>query len=210
MADDHFVVRQGMRQIIGLFPDMDVVGEAADGTELLNALVDREVDLILLDMTMPGLSGVDLIERIGVHHPGLPILVLSMHKEAQIAIGALRAGANGYVTKDSEPSTLAEAIRRVASGKRYVMSELAEEMVFTSLNEQATRLSILSPREREVLEMIVSGDSMVQIADKLHLSAKTVSTHKTRLMQKLNIQNNAELILVATSEGIRPRAPVPD
>ncbi|MCK6393653.1 response regulator transcription factor [Zoogloea sp.] len=210
MADDHFVVRQGMRQIIGLFPDMDVVGEAADGTELLNALVDREVDLILLDMTMPGLSGVDLIERIGVHHPGLPILVLSMHKEAQIAIGALRAGANGYVTKDSEPSTLAEAIRRVASGKRYVMPELAEEMVFTSLNEQATRLSILSPREREVLEMIVSGDSMVQIADKLHLSAKTVSTHKTRLMQKLNIQNNAELILVATSEGIRPRAPVPD
>lgn len=210
MADDHFVVRQGMRQIIGLFPDMDVVGEAADVAELLSTLGNQEVDLILLDMTMPGLSGVDLIERIGVQYPGLPILVLSMHKEAQIAFGALRAGANGYVTKDSEPSTLAEAIRRVASGKRYVMPELAEEMVFTSLHEQATRLNILSPREREVLEMIVSGDSMVQIADKLHLSAKTVSTHKTRLMQKLNIQNNAELILVATSEGIRPRTPATD
>ncbi|KAB2967852.1 response regulator transcription factor [Zoogloea sp.] len=207
MADDHFVVRQGMRQIIGLFPDMEVVGEAGDGLELLAGLAVREVDLVLLDMTMPGLSGVELIERIRSLHPGVPVLVLSMHKEAQIAFGALRAGANGYVTKDSEPSTLAEAIRRVASGKRYVMSELAEEMVFTSLHEQATRLGILSPREREVLEMIVSGDSMVQIADKLHLSAKTVSTHKTRLMQKLNIQNNAELILVAASEGIRPRPP---
>ncbi len=207
MADDHFVVRQGMRQIIGLFPDMEVVGEAADGQELLAGLAGREVDLILLDMTMPGLSGVELIECIRSRHPQVPVLVLSMHKEAQIAFGALRAGASGYVTKDSEPSTLAEAIRRVASGKRYVMSELAEEMVFTSLHERPARLGILSPREREVLEMIVSGDSMVQIADKLHLSAKTVSTHKTRLMQKLNIQNNAELILVATSEGIRPRLP---
>ncbi len=203
MADDHFVVRQGMRQIIGLFPDMEVIGEAADGSELLACLAQQAPDLVMLDMTMPGLSGTGLIERIRAQYGRLPILVLSMHKDSHVALGALRAGANGYLTKDSEPEMLANAIRKVAAGKRYVMPDLAEEMVFDSISEQHSRLGILSPREREVLEMIVNGDSMVQIAEKLFLSAKTVSTHKMRLMQKLNVHSNAELILVASSEGIR-------
>lgn len=203
MADDHFVVRQGVRQMIGLFPDMEVVGEAGSGEELLEGLAARLPELILMDMTMPGLCGTQLITRLRALYPAVPILVLSMHNDPQIAFGALRAGANGYITKDSEPSTLAHAIRRVAAGKRYVVPELAEEMVFDSLNDPGgSRLGILSPREREILEMIVAGDSMVVIAERLHVSAKTVSTHKMRLMQKLNIHTNAELILLANAEGL--------
>lgn len=205
IADDHFVVRQGMQQIIGLFPDMEVVGEAANGEALLPTLIEARPGLLLLDMTMPGLCGVDLIKHIRAHHPTLPILVLSMHKDSQMTLGALKAGANGYITKDSDPSALAEAIRKVAAGRRYIMPELAEDMLFCTINDSQSKLDYLSPREREVLEMIVSGDSMVQIADKLNLSAKTVSTHKMRLMQKLNTQNNAELIRLATAEGIVPR-----
>lgn len=206
MADDHFVVRQGVRQMLGLFPDMEIVGEAGDGEELLAKIPQLTPALILLDMTMPGLCGVELLQHLREVYPRLPILVLSMHKDAQVAFGALRAGANGYITKDSEPAMLANAIRKVASGKRYLMPDLAEEMVFDSLNERNTRLSVLSPRELEILEMILAGDSMVQIADKLHLSAKTVSTHKMRLMQKLNIQTNAELIILANSEGLGGRS----
>lgn len=204
MADDHFVVRQGMRQIIGLFPDMEVVGEACDGGELLDSLIGEDPDLLLLDMTMPGLSGADLISQVRARKPRLPILILSMHKDTHVALGALKAGANGYITKDSDPALLAAAIRKVAAGKRYVMPDLAEEMVFESMGSSSSRLNILSPREREILVMIVSGHSIAGIADSLHVSAKTISTHKMRLMQKLNVQSNAELVLFANAEGIRP------
>jgi DNA-binding NarL/FixJ family response regulator len=206
MVDDHFVVRQGLRQIISLFPDLEVIGEASNGDEMFHALKRKLPDLVLLDMTMPGLSGVALITRLRAGWPQLPVLILSMHQDSQIAFGALRAGANGYVTKDSEPSILSDAIHKVAAGKRYVMPDLASDMVFDSLSLKGSRLDLLSPREREVLEMIVSGDSIVDIAEKLNVSAKTVSTHKMRLMQKLNIQSNAELILVANAEGIRPQS----
>lgn len=206
MVDDHFVVRQGMRQIISLFPDMEVIGEASNGEEMFRALARKVPDLVLLDMTMPGLSGVALIERLRATWPTLPVLILSMHQDSQIAFSALRAGANGYVTKDSEPAILSDAIHKVAAGKRYVMPDLASEMVFDTIAPKGSRLDLLSPREREILEMIVSGDSIVEIADKLNVSAKTVSTHKMRLMQKLNVQSNAELILVANAEGVRPQA----
>lgn len=202
MADDHFVVRQGVRQMIGLFPDLEVVGEAGSGEELIGKLQTIHADLVMTDMTMPGLCGADLIARLRTDFPNLPILVLSMHNDVQIAFRALRAGANGYITKDSEPSVLANAIRKVASGKRYVMPELAEEMVFVTLSDKGSLLSVLSPREREILDMFVAGESMVDIAEQLHVSAKTISTHKMRLMQKLNVTTNAELILLANAEGV--------
>lgn len=200
IADDHFVVRQGVRQMIHLFPGMEVVAEASSGLELLDLLERQQVDLVLTDMTMPGLNGNELIASLRAKFPALPILVLSMHKESVVAFGALRSGANGYLTKDSEPYDLAEAIRRVAGGRRYVMPELAEDMVFDTLTDRSDRLSVLSDREREVLEMIVAGKTIVQIANDIHVSPKTVSTHKMRLMQKLNIQSNADLILMASAE----------
>lgn len=203
IADDHFVVRQGVRRMLQLYPDLEVVGEAADGAEALDSLGRIEADLLMMDMTMPGLSGTALIGRVRERWPALPILVLSMHKDAQVALGALRAGANGYVTKDSEPAVLAEAIRKVAAGGRHVDPALTEQVLFESLMPH-TGVQALSQREREVLERIAAGDSINQIAETLHLSAKTVSTHKMRIMQKLDIHSNADLILFAAAEGLVP------
>lgn len=207
IADDHFVVRQGVRRMLQLYPDLDVVGEAADGMEALDALGRVRADLLMMDMTMPGLGGTALIGRVREKWPSLPILVLSMHKDAHVALGALRAGANGYATKDTEPPVLADAIRKVAAGGRYVDPALAEQVLFESL-AQPPGMQGLSQREREVLARIAAGDSINQIAETLHLSAKTVSTHKTRIMQKLDIHSNADLILFAASEGlVTPRGP---
>lgn len=206
IADDHFVVRQGVRQMLHLYPDLAVVDEAASGAEVLEKLDVLTPDLLLMDMTMPGLAGRALIERVRARHPRLPILVLSMHKDTQVALEALRAGANGYLTKDSEPATLAVAVRKVAAGGRYVDQSLAEQVVFASLTPQASRLAVLSPREREILQFIAAGVSLIEIGERLHLSAKTISTHKMRIMQKLEVESNAELIRLATAEGLTPAA----
>jgi DNA-binding NarL/FixJ family response regulator len=202
IVDDHFVVRQGVRQMLRLYADLAVAGEAASGAELLDILDTARADLLLVDMTMPGLSGRALIEQVRARAPRLPILILSMHKDAQVALEALRAGANGYLTKDSEPATLAVAIRKVAAGGRYVDQGLAEQVVFASLTPRSSWLDVLSPREREILRLIVAGVSLIEIGVRLHLSAKTVSTHKTRIMQKLEVDTNADLIRLAVAEGL--------
>lgn len=202
VADDHFVVREGIRQMLRLYADLAVVGEAGNGAEVLELLDRQTPDLLLLDMTMPGLAGLALIERVRARHPALPILILSMHKDAQMALAALRTGANGYLTKDSEPATLAAAVRKVAGGGRYVDQGLAEQVLFASLAPQSSRLDALSPREREILQLIVSGVSLIEIGARLHLSAKTVSTHKMRIMLKLNVESNADLIRLALAEGL--------
>jgi DNA-binding NarL/FixJ family response regulator len=204
IADDHFVVRQGLRQMLRLYPDLSVIGEAGSGLEVLDMLETLKPALLLLDMTMPGLAGRALIERVRARYATLPILILSMHKDAQVALEALRAGANGYLTKDSEPATLAVAIRKVAEGGRYVDQGLAEQVVFASLTPQSSRLDVLSPREREILRFIAAGISLIDIGTRLHLSAKTVSTHKMRIMQKLEVESNAELIRLAMAEGLAP------
>lgn len=204
IADDHFVVRQGVRQMLCLYPDLTVQDEAASGIEVLEKLDKTLPDLLLMDMTMPGLAGRALIEQVRRRHGELPILVLSMHKDAQVALEALRAGANGYLTKDSEPATLAMAIRKVVGGGRYVDQSLAEQLVFASLSPRASRLEALSPREREILQLIVAGVSLIDIGHRLHLSAKTVSTHKMRIMNKLEVENNADLIRLAAAEGLSP------
>jgi DNA-binding NarL/FixJ family response regulator len=206
IADDHMVVHQGVRQMLRLYPDLEVVDEAADGESALQKIGDTPVDLLLLDMSMPGLAGAALIERLRAASDNLCILILSMHKDPHVALGALRAGANGYITKDSEPHVLAEAIRRVAAGGRYIDAELAEQVLFESLTPPTTtRPRLLSPRELEILQRIAAGDSINDIAEALFLSAKTVSTHKMRIMQKLGIDNNADLILYAASCGMTPQ-----
>ncbi|MFH2135574.1 MAG: response regulator transcription factor [Pseudomonadota bacterium] len=195
IADDHAIVREGLKQLFALVADISVVGTAINGGEVLEALHHNSVDLLLLDMTMPGISGIELISRVKAQNPEQKILVLSMHNEPQIARRALGAGAAGYLTKDSDPEVLLAAIRRVAAGGRYIDASLAEAMVFDSQdNKQQAPHEQLSERELQILKLLVRGDSVNEIASALVISNKTVSTHKSRLMQKLNLGNNAELV----------------
>lgn len=203
LADDHSIVRSGLRQLLSGTPGLEVAGDAANGETLLALLASVAADIVLLDLSMPGLSGVDLINRIRHAHPQLPVLVLSMHVEAQIVSRVLRAGAAGYVTKDCDPQTLIGAVRKVASGGRYIDPTLVDSVVFNlERDEDHAPHEQLSPREREVLERIAAGQALGQIADELHVSPKTVSTHKMRLMQKLNLQTNADLLKYAVRHGI--------
>ena len=203
MADDHGIVREGLKQLFALGQDIVVVGEAVNGGEVLAALRAGGIDLILLDMTMPGICGVNLITRLRSHDDCPPILVLSMHNEIQIAKRALAAGVAGYLTKDSDPATLMAAIRKVTSGGRFIDPGLAEKMVFESgRNAELPPHDVLSEREYDVLRLLVHGMGVNQIADELKISNKTVSTHKARLMQKMDFHNNAELVRYAVAHGL--------
>lgn len=198
LADDHAIVRSGLKQLFSLAPDLRVVGEAMDGAGLMEALRAQMPDLVLLDINMPGVSGPDLIARIRSHWPALPLLVLSMHNEPQVAARVLKAGASGYVTKDSDMDVLLAAIRRVAGGGRFIVPELAERLVFdVTLNIDQLPHSLLSERELEVFKLLVAGMGVNDIATQLCISNKTVSTHKTRLMEKMNLVSTAELVRYA-------------
>lgn|SRR5512139_194045 len=203
LADDHAIVRNGLKQIIAGASDLQVIGEAASGPEVLELARKTPPDLLLLDMTMPGISGADLIRRLRADHPNVPILVLSMHNEAQVVSRALKAGASGYVTKDSDQEILLAGIRKVAAGSRYIDPALVDAMVFdgTAADDTAPHAA-LTERELQVLEMLASGQSLTAIADSLHLSAKTISAHKAHLMQKLGIDNNADLMRYAIRHGL--------
>lgn len=200
LADDHTIVREGIKRLFELTRDICVVHEAMNGNEVLELLREAKqaVDLVLLDMSMPGVSGANLIARIVARYPTTPILVLSMHDEPQIARRALNAGAMGYLTKDSEPEILLSAIRKTAQGKRFICPVLAEQMVFAVKGEKTGHPhESLSEREQEVMLLLVKGKSLNDIADQLAISSKTVSTHKMRLMKKLNINTNADLVRYA-------------
>jgi DNA-binding NarL/FixJ family response regulator len=203
IADDHGIVREGLKQLFALGGDIAVAGEAGSGSEVLEALRAGGIDLILLDMTMPGISGANLITRLRAHDGCPPILVLSMHNESQIARRALAAGASGYLTKDSDPRTLMSAIHRVAAGGRFIDPVLAEKMVFDSggAGERQPH-ELLSEREFDILRSLVRGKSVNEIADELKISNKTVSTHKARLMQKMDFHNNAEMVRYAVEHGL--------
>ncbi len=203
IADDHAIVRSGLKQVFSLAPDLAVVGEAVNGNEVLAFLRQQVPDLLLLDINMPGLSGPDLITRVRAHWADLPILVLSMHNEVQVAARVLKAGANGYVTKDSEMDVLLGAIRRVAGGGKFIAPELAEKLVFdmSIAGEKPAHMS-LSDRELEVFRLLVAGKGINDIAGQLCISNKTVSTHKTRLMEKLNLSGVAELTRYAMQHGL--------
>ncbi|WP_250866462.1 response regulator transcription factor [Caballeronia sp. INSB1] len=202
VADDHAIVRGGLKQIIATTSDIVVAAEAAQGSEVIDKLRTCPVDLLLLDMTMPGISGVDLIRRVRAEQPTLPVLVLSIHDEAQVASRALRAGATGYLTKDSDPEVLLAAIRKLADGGRFIDPKLVDAMVFESHRGDVPPHEVLSDREFQVLQMLALGKSINEIADACALSAKTISTHKMRLMQKLGLSNNAEVIRYALRHGL--------
>ena len=198
IADDHAIVRSGLKRIFELAPDIHVAAEAAHGGEVLEQLRRVQVDLLLLDLNMPGISGADLIARVQSHWANLPILVLSMHNEPQVAARALKAGAAGYITKDCEPEILLAAIRKVAAKGQYIAPEIAEKMVFDiTSTAQRPPHSYLSERELETLRLLIAGKSVNDIAAQLAISNKTVSTHKVRLMEKLNLASMADLMRYA-------------
>ena len=205
IADDHAIVRGGLKQLVAMTSDIVVAAEATKASEVMDMLHRFQFDLLLLDMDMPGSSGVDLIRRLHADRPSLPLLILSMHNEGQIVARALKAGASGYVTKDSDPEVLLAAIRKVAGGGRFIDPALVDTMVFDVERDDQNPHELLSEREFQVLHMIASGQPLGDIADQLHLSPKTVSTHKMRLMQKLGIDSNVDLIRYAIRHGLDKR-----
>jgi two-component system, NarL family, invasion response regulator UvrY len=203
IADDHAVVRQGLKQIIGDTPEMLVAGEATNGQEVLDRVRAETWDVVVLDISMPDRSGLDILKQLRSERPKLPVLVLSMYSEDQYAMRVLKAGASGYLTKDSAADELVKAIRKVLSGGRYVSPLLAEKMAF-EIGDDSSRLphEKLSDREFQVLRMIAAGKSVKEIAAELSLSVKTVSTYRGRMMEKMNLRTNAELIHYAIANHL--------
>ena len=194
IADDHAIVRAGLKQMFAIMPEMEVVGEALDGDHVMEALRRTRCDVLLLDLNMPGTSGPELIARVRAHWPKQPVLVLSMHDTAQVATRALKAGADGYVTKDSEPFMLLDAIRKVAAGGRYISGEVAQKLaLLATASGDALPHNALSSREFDVFKCLVKGLGVNDIAEQLNISNKTVSTHKARLLEKLQVSSIAEL-----------------
>lgn len=204
IADDHAIVRGGLLQILATTPDITVVGEAASSAEVLEMARQDQTDVLLLDISMPGMDGLELIRRLNTERPALPVLVLSMHNEGQIVQRALKSGAYGYITKDSAPSVLLAGIRKVASGGKFIDPALVDSVVFPRATDTDDPKTLLTEREFEILQLIVTGMPLGDIADRLHLSPKTVSTHKMRLMQKLGVNNNADLLRYAIRHGVTP------
>jgi DNA-binding NarL/FixJ family response regulator len=195
LVDDHTIVREGLRRILETVSHEWQITEAGSGFQALECLRRAPFRMAIVDLSMPGMSGLELIKRIKSEFPGVMVLVLSMHAEEQYALRAFRAGANGYVTKDSASAELVAAVRKVAGGGAYVSGSLAERVV-QQLNgaTMAPRHAQLSDRELEVLQRIVAGQRPTEIAEALHLSVKTVSTHKSRIQEKLQLPNTAALI----------------
>jgi DNA-binding NarL/FixJ family response regulator len=203
IADDHTIVREGLKQVLAAPGDLQVIAEAQNGSEVMQRVRELDFEVLLLDMSMPGKSGVELIKQVHNEKPKLRILVLSMHEEAQYAVRALKAGAAGYLTKESASDLLVAAIRKVAAGGAYITSVVAEQFALGAMADSSGPLhATLSDREYQVFEMLVAGKSITDIADRLNLSVKTVSTHKARILQKMNMTNPAELIRYALNHRL--------
>jgi DNA-binding NarL/FixJ family response regulator len=194
IADDHSVVRQGLRQIISEISNMEISDEAENGKEVFEKVLRNHYDIIILDIKMPGTNVIDLIKNIKLHKPHLPILILSMYPEEQYAVRVLRAGASGYLTKESAPKELVTAIQKIANGGKYISAKLAEQLADQLGDDsEKPKHETLSDREFQVFQMISSGKSVKGISEELNLSEKTVSTYRTRVLQKMQLKNNAEL-----------------
>ena len=198
IADDHPIVRRGLKQTVAETSDMVVADEASDGQEVLSKVRTGDYDVLVLDVSMPGINGMDILRQLKNEKPGLPVLMLSIHPEEQYAVRALRSGASGYLTKESAPDELVAAIRKVSMGGRYVSSSLAERLAF-DLEKSGEQLphQTLSNREYQVMCMIASGKTITEIAEELSLSDKTISTYRSRVLEKMEMKNNAELTYYA-------------
>jgi DNA-binding NarL/FixJ family response regulator len=198
VADDHTIVREGLKQLLSGAGDLAVVGEAQNGHKVLERARALDFDVLLLDMSMPGKSGIELIKQVRAEKPKLRVLVLSMHEEVQYAVRAIKAGASGYLTKESATAQLVSAIRKVASGSAFITESVAQQLALGAMPQSdGPPHGALSDREFQVFRELVSGKTVSDIAAQLNLSVKTVSTHKARIMEKMNMNNSAELIRYA-------------
>jgi DNA-binding NarL/FixJ family response regulator len=203
LADDHAIVREGLKEILADTGDIVVAAEAADAEETIERVRGQPFDVAVLDLSMPGRSGIELVRRVKSERPELRVLVLTMHSERQYAVRAIRAGASGYLTKESAADELVAAIRRIAAGGAYVSPETAEQLVLAAgMPPEAAPHAALSDREFQIFQMIARGVAVSAIARELSLSVKTVSTHKARILQKLGLANQAELIRYALEHGL--------
>ena len=203
VADDHTIVRDGLKQLLGGAGDVEVVGEAGNGHEVMERVRNLDFDLLLLDMSMPGKSGIELIRQVHAEKPKLRILVLSMHEEHQYAVRAIRAGAAGYLTKESASRALLDAIRKVAAGGAFISAEVAQQLALGAMPDATGPLhASLSDREFQIFMLIAGGKSISDIAAQLNLSVKTVSTHKSNIMRKMGMATPAELIRYALTHKL--------
>ena len=208
IADDHTIVREGLKQLLAGDAAIDVVAEARDGHEVMDRVRSLDFDVLLLDLSMPGKSGIELIRQAKAEKPKLRILVLSMHEEHQYAVRAIRAGASGYLTKESASKELINALHRIAAGGAYITPEVGEQLALSAMpaTDQAPHTT-LSDREFQVLRMLAGGASVSDIATRINLSVKTVSTHKARLMQKLGVATTTDLLKYALRHRLMDEAP---
>ena len=203
IADDHAIVREGLKRIVDSADDLQVVGEAADGTEVMERVREIVFDVLVLDLSMPGRSGMELIRLVKDQQPRLRILVLSMHQELQYAVRAIKSGASGYLTKESAPAQLVLALRKIAGGGAYISAEVAEQLALGAMpGAQAAVHESLSDREMQVFRCLAAGESVTDIASRLNLSVKTVSSHKANLMHKMSLANQSELVRYAIRHGL--------
>jgi DNA-binding NarL/FixJ family response regulator len=203
VVDDHTVVRKGLKHILSEIPDIIVAGEASDGNQALNQVRNGDYDLVLLDIAMPGISGLDVLKQLKTEKPDLPVLMLSIYPEEQYAVRTLKAGASGYLTKESAPEELITAVRKVCAGGKYVTSSLAEKLTLYLKNDlEKPAHELLSDREYQVFTMIASGKTVSQIASELSLSVKTISTNRSRALAKMGMKTNAELTYYAIKHGL--------
>ena len=203
VADDHSIIRQGLRQILEDTSDMRVTGEAENGVQALQIAQEGDYDLLLLDITLQDKNGIEVLKQIKKSRPQLPVLILSMHPEAQYALRSLKAGASGYLNKQSAPTELINAIRQVASGKKYISGQLAEQLALgLSQGYQELSHQTLSNREYQTLCLMASGKKLSEMADIMSLSPKTVSVYRARLLEKMKLKTNAEAIHYAITHHL--------
>jgi len=203
LADDHAIIRDGLKQILADTEDLMVTGEAANGIEVMQQVREKDWGILVLDISMPGRSGLDLIHMVKAEKPALPILVLSMHHEEQYAVRAIHAGASGYLTKESDGELLVAAIRKVANGGVHVSPKVTEMMVRGAHpRKEALPHTLLSDREYQVFNMLVTGLGLTEIGNALSVSVKTISTHKTHILQKMNLANTSELVRYAIAHQL--------
>lgn len=203
LVDDHELIREGLKKVIAKESDIDVVGEAANADEMFELLSENEVDIVVLDITLPGRSGLDLIGELKTHYPTIKVLILSMHPEDRFAVRALRAGAYGFITKGTASKVLIEALRKIAVGRKYISDSLAEHLASElDIDHEKPLHESLSNREFEVMRLIAEGKSVSEIAEILFISVNTVTSYRSRIMEKMKMKTNAEIIRYAIDQNL--------
>ena len=203
LVDDHELIREGLKKVIAKESDIDVIGEAQNADEMFELLSKDKIDIVVLDITLPGRSGLDLISEIKTHYPEVRVLILSMHPEDRFAVRALRSGAYGFITKGTASKILIEALRKIADGRKYITPTLAEHLALElDVDHDKPLHESLSNREFEVMRLIAEGKSVSEIAEMLFISVNTVTSYRSRIMEKMKMKTNAEIIRYAIEQNL--------